>query len=109
MKKSVIVLLSMLAVLVLALPGLAQDDPYADVDPSGVTVEFWHQHSGARGEELDKIVEEFNETNEWGIVVEASNQGSYDDIFSKVRASLTAGGGADLMPDLVVAYQNQAA
>ncbi|MCU0511794.1 MAG: extracellular solute-binding protein, partial [Anaerolineae bacterium] len=39
--------------------------------------------------------------------VEASNQGSYDDIFQKMTLGL-AGGGEEL-PNLVVAYQNQAA
>ncbi len=107
MKRSIIVLMSMLAVLVLVLPGLAQDDPYADVDPSGVTVEFWHQHTGAREAQLIEIVEDFNESNEWGITVEASNQGGYGDIFQKMNLGLAAGGGE--LPDLVVAYQNQAA
>lgn len=93
--------------MVLAVPGLAQDDPYADVDPTGATVEFWHQHSGAREEELLKIVDEFNEMNEYGITINASNQGGYGDIFQKMNLGLTAGG--DELPQLVVAYQNQAA
>jgi multiple sugar transport system substrate-binding protein/sn-glycerol 3-phosphate transport system substrate-binding protein len=81
--------------------------PYDDVDPTGATVVFWHQHTGARADELGKIVDEFNTTNEWKIIVEASNQGGYDDIFQKMTLGL-AGGGEDL-PNLVVAYQNQAA
>jgi multiple sugar transport system substrate-binding protein/sn-glycerol 3-phosphate transport system substrate-binding protein len=100
-----------LAVLVLALalvvPGFAQDDPYADVDPSNQTVIFWHQHSGAREEELLEIVEQFNATNEWNITVEASNQGGYGDIFQKMNLGLTAGG--EDLPELVVAYGNQSA
>ncbi|MCB0009087.1 MAG: extracellular solute-binding protein [Anaerolineales bacterium] len=76
-----------------------------DIDLEGVTVVFWHQHSGAREEELIKIVDEFNASNEWGIVVEARNEGGYDDIYNKMIAGLSSGE----LPALVVAYQNQAA
>ncbi|MCB0010319.1 MAG: hypothetical protein KDE34_00410, partial [Anaerolineales bacterium] len=75
-----------------------------DIDLEGVTVVFWHQHSGAREEELIKIVDEFNASNEWGIVVEARNEGGYDDIYNKMIAGLSSGE----LPALVVAYQNQA-
>ncbi|MAU09884.1 MAG: hypothetical protein CL607_08705 [Anaerolineaceae bacterium] len=97
-------------VLVMALPATAQDDVemvYEDVDPTGATVQFWHQHSGEREEALMEIVNEFNETNEWGITVEASNQGGYGDIFQKMNLGLVEGG--ESLPQLVVAYQNQAA
>ena len=72
---------------------------YDEVDPTGANVVFWHQHSGARQEELDKIVAEFNETNEWGITVEALNQGSYDDIYQRMTTSLASG---EALPNLVV-------
>lgn len=89
-------------------PAMAQEmGSYDDVDPTGQTVVFWHQHSGAREEELVRIVETFNETNEWGITVEASNQGGYGDIFQKMNLGLVGGG--EELPQLVVAYQNQAA
>lgn len=74
------------------------------VDPTGASVLFWHQHTGARGEELDKIVADFNANNEWGITVTAENAGSYDDIYNKMIAGLTSGE----LPNLTVAYQNQA-
>ena len=64
---------------------------YDDVDPTGATVIFWHQHTGARADELAKIVDEFNTTNEWKITVEASNQGGYDDIFQKMTLGLAGG------------------
>ncbi|QPC82877.1 extracellular solute-binding protein [Phototrophicus methaneseepsis] len=109
MKKFAAFTLLVLA-LVLALPVVAQDDVemiYEDVDPTGATVEFWHQHSGEREEALNAIVEEFNATNEWGITVVPSNQGGYGDIFQKMNLGLVEGG--DSLPELVVAYQNQAA
>jgi len=103
--------LVLVALLVLAVPAFAQDDmaDYDDVDPSGAEITFWHQHSGDREEQLMEIVAEFNETNEYGITVTAQNQGGYGDIFQLMNAGLAAGGGDEVLPELVVAYQNQAA
>ncbi len=89
-----------------ALPVMAQDDPYADVDPSGQTVVFWHQHSGTREEQLVEIIAEFNESNEYGITVEALNQGGYGDIYNRMTVNLSSG---EALPSLVVAYGNQSA
>ncbi len=83
----------------------AEEDPWADVDPSGQTIVYWHQHSRQREEALNEIVEAFNSTNEYGITVQAEYQGSYGDIFNKMLAVLNTPDA----PDLVVAYQNQAA
>jgi len=80
-------------------------DEWADVDPSGQTVIFWHQHTRAREESLLKIVNDFNANNEWGITVEAEFQGSYGDIFNKMLGVLNTPDA----PGIVVAYQNQAA
>jgi multiple sugar transport system substrate-binding protein len=86
------------------------DPVYGDIDAvgenlSGVRVVFWHQHTGAREAELQIIVDEFNATNPYGIIVEARNEGGYDDIYNKMIAGLTTGD----VPGLTVAYQNQAA
>ena len=78
---------------------------WANVDPSGQTVTFWYQHSGSREEALQEIIAHFNDTNEYGITVEGSNQGGYGDIFSKMLNVV----GTEDVPNLVVAYQNQAA
>ncbi len=83
----------------------AADGELAGVDPSGQTVVYWHQHSGAREEFLNQMVTEFNDNNPWGITVEASNQGSYGDIYNKMIAGIPSGD----VPNLVVAYQNNAA
>lgn len=82
----------------------AQTD-YENVDPSGQEVTFWHQQSGPNEELINEFVQEFNDTNEYGITVTASNQGDYGDIFQKMLPLLNT----DEAPDLVVAYQNQAA
>lgn len=75
------------------------------VDPSGQTVTFWHQHTQERETALQEIIAEFNETNEYGITVVAEYQGGYGDIFQKMLALL----GTSDTPNIVVAYQNQAA
>lgn len=96
--------LVLLAALVLAATASAQRD-YESVDPSGQTVTFWHQHTGIRQDMLASIVDTFNATNPYGITVVQENQGGYGDIFNKMLVLL---GTADV-PNLVVAYQNQAA
>jgi len=83
----------------------AQERDYENVDPSGQEVTFWHNHTGEREELLQQLVQEFNDTNEYGVTVTASNQGSYGDIFQKMLPLLNT----QEAPDLVVAYQNQAA
>lgn len=96
--------LVLLAALALAATAFAQRD-YENVDPTGQTVTFWHQHSGIRQDMLVEIVDDFNATNPYGITVVQENQGGYGDIFNKMLVLL----GTDETPDLVVAYQNQAA
>jgi multiple sugar transport system substrate-binding protein len=89
----------------LALIGFATAQSYESVDPTGQTVQFWHQHGGVRLAMLDELVADFNATNPWGITVVSSYQGSYDDIFNKMLVLQ----GTNDVPDLVVAYQDQAA
>ncbi len=103
MKRGKAIIIALLG-LVLAMTAQAQTS-YEDVDPTGQTVSFWHQHSGIRETALLEIVDEFNQTNEWGITVNAEFQGGYDDIFQKMVALL----GTNDVPNIVVAYQNQAA
>ncbi|MBN2046795.1 MAG: extracellular solute-binding protein [Anaerolineaceae bacterium] len=79
--------------------------PYDEVDPTGVEIIFWHQHSGDRETALLEMVDDFNANNEWGIKVTAEYQGGYGDIFNKMLPILNTPD----VPDIVVAYQNQAA
>ncbi|MFO7680230.1 MAG: extracellular solute-binding protein, partial [Chloroflexota bacterium] len=84
----------------------AADGPLAGIDPSGQTIQWWHNHSGSREEKLLPMIEDFNASNECGITVEALNQGSYDDIRNKVNASISAG---EAPAALIVGYQNDQA
>lgn len=77
---------------------------FSDIDLSGVEVLFWHQHSRARGEAMDKIIADFNATNPYGITVVGEYAGGYGDIYSKMINGIAGG----VVPNLVVGYQNQA-
>ncbi len=75
------------------------------VDPSGTTITYWYQHSTARDTAMKAMIAEFNTSNPWKITVQGEYAGGYNDIYNKMVASIAAG----KPPDLVVAYQNQAA
>jgi len=98
-----LVLLAPLAVAGGAAEG-ATKSALVDVDPTGATVVYWHQHSRAREDALNKMIAEFNSTNQWKITVKGEYAGGYSDIYNKMIAAIAGGA----KPDLVVAYQNQA-
>ncbi|MDX9851286.1 MAG: extracellular solute-binding protein [Anaerolineaceae bacterium] len=72
---------------------------------AGTVVEFWHVYSDAPGEGLQTLVDGFNATNEYGITVEALNQGNYGDVEDKFNAGIQSGD----LPDVVMAYTNSLA
>ncbi|HQW34258.1 MAG TPA: extracellular solute-binding protein [Thermoflexales bacterium] len=85
----------------------------AEVDSITLTKEkpteilFWHRYTGRTFSTVLEIVNDFNAKNPYGISVKLENAGaSYDDVFNKVNAAISAGGA---LPDVVIAYQNQAA
>lgn len=85
--------------------GPSADDPWNTIDPSGQKIVFWHNHTRARQEALEAIVQEFNRSNPYRIHATQESQGRYEDIFHKMLGLLNTPDA----PDLVVAYQNQAA
>ncbi len=105
MKRGLLTLLGAVLILALLSPAFAQATSYENVDPSGQTVVFWHQHSQEREDAINAIVADFNDTNPYGITVDAEYQGGYGDIFKKMLPIL----GTSDAPNIVVAYQNQAA
>ena len=76
-----------------------------DLDPTGVEITYWHQFTRFQQETLEALVEEFNNTNQWNIKVTAEFGGRYDDLYNKMVTAIAAGS----VPDLVAAYQNEAA
>ena len=105
MKQNIVFALAGTLLLNVALSAVAQTTNYENVDPSGQKVTYWHPFSDQREEVLNQIVKEFNSSNKYGITVTASNQGDYGNLFQKMLPLLNT----DAAPDLVVAYQNQAA
>ena len=91
-----------------AAPVVATEAPTPEptVNPmAGVVIQFWHVYSDAPGEGLQTLVDEFNASNEYGITVEALNQGNYKDVEDKVNAGIQSGD----LPDVVMAYTNSLA
>ena len=116
MRKKLFIVLSLIMVIALAIGACAPKGETTPVD-SGDTVDwskvtpaqnivFWHQHTGeAREAAMQKIVDGFNETNEYGITLTAEYAGGYGDIYTKMLAILNTPD----VPDIVVGYQNQIA
>lgn len=105
MLKKAFVILMLLAVLAVGLVN-AQDAVPADLNLDGTTVVYWHQFSsGAQLDTINALVAQFNETNEYGITVEALAQGNYGDIRTLMNAGIVSGE----LPNLVAGYQNDAA
>ena len=106
MKKKLIIAL-MFCVLTLGL-AQAQDAPdYENVDPSGQTVVYWHQHAedGSQGDTMARLIEDFNSSNEYGITVEAIHQGHYGTIHDLMNTAILSGE----LPNMVAGYANSAA
>lgn len=99
------ILLTLVLVFVVAVGAAAQD--LSGVDPSGQTITYWNQYrtDSAQDVAIRALVNEFNETNEYGITVEATYQGSYGDIQTLMESAMQSGE----VPNLVAAYANAAA
>jgi multiple sugar transport system substrate-binding protein/sn-glycerol 3-phosphate transport system substrate-binding protein len=76
-----------------------------DVDPTGQEISYWYQHSRGREETLQDMIEDFNASNGWGIKVEGEYAGDYEEIYDKIVSGCATGD----VPNIAVAYQNQAA
>lgn len=63
-------------------------------------ISFWHAMSGSNGDELEAIVDKFNDQSD-SVHVEAIYQGSYDDSLTKLRAV----GGSDEAPAIVQVFE----
>lgn len=110
MKRILLVLIALLVAFA-AFAGGTKEAPAAakpaaiTADPTGQTITFWYQHSKDKDTAMQKMLAEFNSTNPWKITVKGEYAGGYNDIYNKMVAAIAAKN----MPDLVVAYQNNAA
>ena len=82
------VLILVLTVFAVSFPLSAQGKALAGVDPRGVTISYWYQHSGVNGDAMQKMIAEFNAANEWKITVKGEYQGPYDQIYNKMAAAI---------------------
>jgi len=74
-----------------------------EIDPTGQTINFWHVWgTDLPNETMLGIVDDFNATNEWGITVEAIDQGQYNNLEDAFNAAVQSGD----LPDLVTGYTN---
>ncbi|WP_243156130.1 extracellular solute-binding protein [Clostridium sp. C2-6-12] len=75
-----------------------------------VAVQIWHYYNGVQKIEFDKMVEEFNKTEgkEKGIIVEAFNQGSANEITEKILDTANKKVGTGKLPDAFMAYADTA-
>jgi ABC-type glycerol-3-phosphate transport system substrate-binding protein len=73
-------------------------------DLDGTEIEIWHSWSGLAGDEFDRLIKDFSETNEWNINVESRYQGDYDQTYENLSFSLKDGP----RPDVVIGYNYQA-
>ncbi|NDJ61372.1 MAG: extracellular solute-binding protein [Chloroflexi bacterium] len=80
------------------------DSALADIDPSGQTIVYWHHWALHQQDAVESLVQQFNATNEWGITVEAINQGSTGTIADLVSAGIISGE----LPNLASSFQTAA-
>ncbi|MBC5646906.1 extracellular solute-binding protein [Christensenella tenuis] len=106
--------ISVVLVTLLALPlfvGCSIGTQLPKLDPSNpVSLELWHYYNGPQKVAFDEMVAEFNNTVglEKGIIVEAFNQGSTNDLLTKVVDAANKKVGADDIPDIFAAYSDTA-
>jgi multiple sugar transport system substrate-binding protein len=76
-------------------------------DLKGVIIQYWHFWHGPAGEVMHKLVDEFNTTNQWKMIVVPVEISSLDTMDERVRNVLSEGNGGDI-PEIVMGYLYQA-
>jgi ABC-type glycerol-3-phosphate transport system substrate-binding protein len=70
----------------------------------GTLIRFWHPWSGSLGQAIERLVQEFNLTNSWGILVTAVPYPGYDALQKGLESSFQTSGA----PQVTLGYQHQA-
>lgn len=76
--------------------GTADGAKAGDTAAESITIQFWNSWTGADGELLTELVDEFNETNDSGITIEMDIMPS-NDMSQKLATSVGAGTAAPLL------------
>ena len=100
MKKTLKHFMMGLLSVVMVLTGLAPFGQTAHAQEP-IKLTFWHGMGGSTGEALQKLVDQFNESQD-EIVVEAQYQGSYDETLTKLRSSAS---GSEVGADVVQVFE----
>ncbi len=58
--------------------------------PNEITIQVWHPWFGVEANLFQSQVDEFNQTNQWGIKVQSTSQLDYNELFQNVETSLSA-------------------
>lgn len=82
-----------------------ESDNFAGVDPSGVTLTYWHQYSSpAQQAAAAGIAAAFNASNPYGITVEAIAKGNYNDLRTAMNNAIVSGD----TPNMIGGFNNDA-
>lgn len=71
---------------------------------SGQRISFWHPWQDQSGEVLQKIIDEYNRTNRWGVNVEVRSFDSFESLEQAFNTALATGE----IPSLLVVYDDRA-
>ena len=103
--RKIIVFLVLLSLILVACTGATTAEPQVEeqateeraeeVAREPVEVEFWHALTGSFGEVLDKLISEYNASQN-AVVITGVYQGNYQDIQKALLAELAAGGAPDM-------------
>lgn len=83
----------------------ASPTPLAEIDlsdiklPAGIELTFWHPWSGALAGLMEEMVASFNQTNQWGIIVNMEVHADELVLMQDMEEAITAG----TLPDVVAA------
>jgi len=71
-----------------------------DTIPTGLEVEFWHPWSGKMANLVNKMIEDFNANNQWGIQVQGNSLADEQVLMQHVSQALES---SEPLPDLIAA------
>ena len=85
---------------------MAEEEEMAEFtgpDLSGTEIAFWHVWgSGDAAEGLTAIIDDFNNSNEYGVTVDSVEQGQQSDLEAAVNAAIASGD----LPNVVIGFPN---
>ncbi len=99
--KKLLLILSICTLALAGCGGSAQSGEIVTELTEPVEIEFWHAMTGINEEALNEIIDNYNNSQEM-VTVKAVNQGSYDDLDTKIQSA----GNANQLPTLAQGYPN---